>query len=385
MGSVSDPAGDAFYSANGSRTPAGENLDLTGASLANGADNTLVAKINVKSLASLNVGTGVGGPDASWLIRWTVVSPGTTGNGDIYYAGMDNNATGSGAPTFFAGDTAPIPVNNPGEHTKYFAYPQTHTLSASQASYDKGSGVITLTIPRSDVGNPADGTRLLSATGFSATSLTPQSAATLFNLTDATTPFELIVGAPGTGASGSGSGPGGGSGGSNGPTSGHGRCAVATGRLTARGVGRLNLGMTRARARKLYPRWSTRNYRYTDFYCARPIGLRGGYPTPAMLRPLSKRARRREQGKLVLILSANHRYALRGVRPGTRLNKVAKRLHIGRRYGVGSNSWYLTPNGSSHGVLKVRHGVILEVGIATKALTANRAADRRFFHTLRSL
>ena len=87
----------------------------------------------------------------------------------------------------------------------------------------------------------------------------------------------------------------------------------------------------------------------------------------------------------MLILSANHRYALHGVRPGTRLTKVAKRLHISRRYGVGSNSWYLTPNGSSHGVLKVRHGVILEVGIATKALTASRAADRRFFHTLRSL
>ena len=62
MGSVTDPTGDAFYSANGSRTPAGDNLDLTGASLANGPNRTLVATINVKSLASLGVSPSVGGP-----------------------------------------------------------------------------------------------------------------------------------------------------------------------------------------------------------------------------------------------------------------------------------------------------------------------------------
>ena len=149
MGSVTDPSGDANYSSNGSRTPAGSNLDLLGASLANGANRTLVATINVKSLSSLAVSSSVGGPDASWLIRWTVITPGSTGNGHIYYAGMDNNqgTGGAGSPTFFAGDTTGIPPNNPAEHTKYFAYPQTHVLNASQASYDKGTGVITLNIP----------------------------------------------------------------------------------------------------------------------------------------------------------------------------------------------------------------------------------------------
>ena len=39
-GAVTDPSGDAFYSANGSRTPAGNNLDLDGASLANGSGGT---------------------------------------------------------------------------------------------------------------------------------------------------------------------------------------------------------------------------------------------------------------------------------------------------------------------------------------------------------
>src|ERR1019366_1664643 len=110
MGSVTDPSGDANYSANGSRAAAGSNLDLLGASLANGNNHTLVAKIDAKSLSSLTVPSSVGGPDASWLIRWTVITPGSTGNGHIYYAGMDNNqgAGGSGSPTFFAGATTGI-------------------------------------------------------------------------------------------------------------------------------------------------------------------------------------------------------------------------------------------------------------------------------------
>src|SRR5947209_5053285 len=50
MGSVSDPAGDADLSQNGTQTPASANLDLTGASLANGPGRTLVATIKVKDL-----------------------------------------------------------------------------------------------------------------------------------------------------------------------------------------------------------------------------------------------------------------------------------------------------------------------------------------------
>ena len=381
MGSVTDPTGDAFYSANGSRTPAGPNLDLTGASLANGANHTLVAKINVKSLSSLAVSSGLGGPDASWLIRWTDVRPGTTGNGHIFYAGMDNNAGagGSGKHSFFAGDTAGIPPANAGEHTKYLTYPQTHLLSASQASYDPSTGVITLHIPRSDVGNPADGTVLYSGTAFSATSPTPQSAVTLFNLTDATTPFDLVVGAPGT----VGRPPTHPGGGTPTPTGRRGAtCPRASGRLAGRNLGPLALGMTHSRARHLLPRFSARGHRYMDFYCLTPIGIRAGYPSTAVTRTLSRKLRRRVQGRIVLALTADHHYALRGVRPGARLASVARRLRVGRRFRIGLNDWYLTPNGSSRGVLKVRHGIVEEIGIADKRLTNGFRAQRRFLNTL---
>jgi hypothetical protein len=377
MGSVADPSGDAFYSADGTRTPAGNNLDLTGAALANGPGNTVVATIHVKSLASLTPAGSAGGADASWLIRWTQVRPGRTGNGNIYYAGMDNNqgAGGSGQPSFFVGDTVGVPPANAAEHTKYISYPQTHTLSSGQASYDAKTGTITLRIPRADVGNPEAGTRLFSATGFSATSATPQSSSTLFNLTDATTPFELVIGAPGTGAS-SGSGGSTGSGGSR-------TCPKPSNKLSGRRLGVLTLGMTRTRARRLLRSYSTRGRRYMDFYCLRGgLGIRGGYPSPALLRHLKGKTQRALNGRLVLLLTANRHYALRGVRPNTRLTKkVARTLRIGRRYHVGKNYWYVISNGSTHGILKVVRGRIQEVGIADKRVTASVTQDKLFLRT----
>jgi hypothetical protein len=189
---VADAAGDAFYSANGSRTAAGANLDLLGASLTDGPAGTLVATISVKDLSSLSVSPTVGGPDASWILRWTEVTPGQTGNGHIFYAGMDNNAGGS--PTFFDGDTSCIPgPGNPADHCKYLTFPQTHAITGKMAKTSSG-WTITLTVPKADVGNPASGTTLYSATAFSATSASAQSATTLFNLTDATAPFDHQVG-----------------------------------------------------------------------------------------------------------------------------------------------------------------------------------------------
>ena len=58
--------------------------------------------------------------------------------------------------------------------------------------------------------------------------------------------------------------------------------------------------------------------------------------------------------------------------------KVARRLRVGKGFHVGLNWWYLAPNGSSRGVLKVRHGLIEEVGIADRQLTEGRRAARRF-------
>jgi len=119
-----------------------------------------------------------------------------------------------------------------------------------------------------------------------------------------------------------------------------------------------------------------------DFFCLASIGIRVGYPSPALLRPFSRAERRRVRGRIVLALTSNRYYALRGVHPGTRLATVARRLRLGSGFQLGRNRWYLAPNGPSRAVLKVRPGTIQEVGIADTALTRGPGAQRRFFQNL---
>jgi hypothetical protein len=119
-----------------------------------------------------------------------------------------------------------------------------------------------------------------------------------------------------------------------------------------------------------------------DFFCLSPIGIRVAYPSRTVLRSLSRRAQRRVRGRAVLALTANPHFALRGAHPGARLAPVAKRLHVSRGIRIGRNTWYVLPAGPSRGVLKVTHGVIEEIGIADKSLTATRAATRRLLANL---
>jgi putative CocE/NonD family hydrolase len=155
-------------------------------------------------------------------------------------------------------------------------------------------------------------------------------------------------------------------------------CARPSGRLAGRSLGPVQLGMTRKHVRGLFRRFSTRGRRYMDFFCPARNGIRVGYPSPKLLRTLSRVERHRIKGRAVLALTSNPHYALRGVHPGAGLAMVARRLHVGQGFHIGLNWWYLTPNGRSRGVLKVRQGVIEEIGIADKQLTNHRPAQWRF-------
>jgi hypothetical protein len=166
------------------------------------------------------------------------------------------------------------------------------------------------------------------------------------------------------------------------PTAASRRCQRSGGRLAGRRLGVLTLGMTRLHARRLLTRYSSHGRRYMDFFCLQPNQVRAGYASPVLLRHLSRRLRRSVNGRIVLILTANRHYALRGVRPGTRLTRrVKRRLRLGRRYHVGKNFWYLTPNGSSRGLIKSRRGRIEEIGIADRRVTSSVSADRRFLRS----
>jgi hypothetical protein len=139
--------------------------------------------------------------------------------------------------------------------------------------------------------------------------------------------------------------------------------------------------MTAKRARAAFVSSSARGHRYMEFFCLTPNGIRVGYPSPALLRTVRGGTRRAMRGTVVLALTANRHYALSGVKPGTRLSEVARRLDAGKRFHVGRNAWYLTPGKRVRGVLKVQHGRIEEVGIARQTATRTRAQQRRFFRS----
>jgi hypothetical protein len=120
-----------------------------------------------------------------------------------------------------------------------------------------------------------------------------------------------------------------------------------------------------------------------DFFCTGDNGIRAGYPSPKLLRSPSPAQQRWLRGRVVLILASSRHYALRGVRPGTPLATVARRLHVSRRYPVGLNTWYLVPDGPVRGVLKVRHGLIEEVGIADAIFGASQHEANKFFRSFR--
>ena len=77
----------------------------------------------------------------------------------------------------------------------------------------------------------------------------------------------------------------------------------------------------------------------------------------------------------MLALTANQHYKLGGVRQGTRLTVAARRFKLGHAIHWGANNWYVIPGRSSNGVLKVRHGIVSEVGIANRQLTTTPAAQ----------
>jgi hypothetical protein len=159
-------------------------------------------------------------------------------------------------------------------------------------------------------------------------------------------------------------------------------CPKPSGRLSGINVGRLAVGMTRSRARRLMPHF-TRTRNGFDNFCLRAgWGIRAGYASNKLLRSIAAKQRKRYRGRIVIALTANRFYALQGVRPRTKVSAVRRKLHLGRPFHVGLNFWYVVRGRRANGVLKVRHGRIQEVGLATRAQTRNRAAQHRFFRSM---
>src|SRR5207248_945566 len=137
--------------------------------------------ITVPDLTSLQISPTLGGTVADWLVRWEM--PDLAGAGHLYFAGMESNA--GQAPTFFDGETSAISTS----HGKFLTYPPKNTIQGSFTATKPG--VITFTVPVADVGCNSTA-QLFSITGLTVTQAAPSSTgAAIFNLIDATKPFDF--------------------------------------------------------------------------------------------------------------------------------------------------------------------------------------------------
>ncbi|HEY5431764.1 MAG TPA: hypothetical protein VIK04_21810, partial [Solirubrobacteraceae bacterium] len=159
------------------------------------------------------------------------------------------------------------------------------------------------------------------------------------------------------------------------------RCPAATGTMTGQRIGLAKLGITRAAARRLFSHHSGRGRRFEDFFCLTPIGVRVGYASPLLLRTLSQRGRRQVAGKVVWASTSNPHYSLHRIAAGASLASARRVLGSGRRFHIGHNYWYLFRGHDYTVVLKVRHGVVEEVGIADNRLTATRRQQAALMHS----
>jgi len=155
-------------------------------------------------------------------------------------------------------------------------------------------------------------------------------------------------------------------------------CPRATGQPRGQTLGLVRLGMTRTQARGAFTRSNDRGTHFEDFFCLTPIGVRVGYASNALLTTLPPAARKRVSGQVVLALTANAFYALRGIRPGATVAAAHKALRTAAPFHVGRNYWYTAHNGTTTAVLKVRHGIVQEIGIADAKLMHGRKAQRAF-------
>ena len=159
------------------------------------------------------------------------------------------------------------------------------------------------------------------------------------------------------------------------------RCPGATGKLSGTTLGLVKLGMTKTEAHYLYRRHSDRGKQYEDFFCLTPIGVRVGYGSPKLLKILSKGVRKQLLSRVVWASTSNPFYAIDGVRPGESISVASVKLHTEAPLHVGLNYWYVAVQKHSTVVLKVRGGVVEEIGIATNLLTATARDQNVLMHS----
>jgi hypothetical protein len=132
-------------------------------------------------------------------------------------------------------------------------------------------------------------------------------------------------------------------------------CPLPSGRLTGNRIGALSLGMTRTQAGAVLETFGVRTGNYEEHCLFAAPGIGAGYL----------------RGRVAMLLTANPRYALAGIRPGARFTAAAAPIR------VGSGLWYVIRRKRSVGLIEVSRGVVQDVGIASLGSSRTTSSPRR--------
>ena len=155
-------------------------------------------------------------------------------------------------------------------------------------------------------------------------------------------------------------------------------CQNDVGRLPARHIGRLRLGMRRRAALRLGRHWRVGS---TELRFAVAGGaIRVAFSNAALRRALPTTARHTRG--VMLILTANQHYSADGIKANMTARQARHALHLKHGITAGARTWYFKPIMHGTLVLQARHGIIRQIGIASRAYTRTHAHDVQLVHHL---
>jgi sugar lactone lactonase YvrE len=146
-------------------------------------------------------------------------------------------------------------------------------------------------------------------------------------------------------------------------------CHLASGAITAHGVGRLSLGMTRATAHKT-GHYAVGRGKWEN-YCISSGRVQAAYP---------------HQGhgtRIAMILTANHHYAINTIHAGASLKSARSKLPLGTGVHVAGSTWFFLHGPHTTRVVQARRGKIIRIGITNIRSLSTPAQQRAAIRSLR--
>lgn len=138
--------------------------------------------------------------------------------------------------------------------------------------------------------------------------------------------------------------------------------------------------MTQTQARRTLPRLEVPGRQQDDFCLYGGWGIQVRYAQTRWIVGPSGRRRARIERQIVLAMTDNRYYSVRGLRPGASVGSARRWLRSPLR--LGNAQWYVIPGRTANMVLEVQHGVVQEIGIVNRTLTARREAQRQLLLTV---